>query len=164
MVPAGEAVQVPLNDRMKWLFPNGIPKNESEMKAYLTQVTVPITDVNGNVSNKSLTVHKKLANEVLAIYQEMASIKFPVKSDTYGYTWRYMASGTGSLSHHSYGVAIDINPDDNPAAYWGYKPNPNSPYYINDTVVSIWKRHGFYWGGDWSPSYYDPMHFSYTNH
>ena len=44
------------------------------------------------------------------------------------------------------------------------KPDPKSPYYNNPQVVAIFKAHGFYWGGDWSPSFYDPMHFTYTNH
>ena len=67
------------------------------------------------------------------------------------------------MSHHSYGVAFDINAAANGATYTG-GVNPSSPYYINQKIVSIWKSHGFYWGGDWKGYYNDPMHFTWTNH
>ena len=162
-VSLGEAGSVDSSERMKWLFPNGIPKTKEQISAYLTTIQVPVVNTSGNKSMISLTVHSKLANEIKAIFEEMVEIGFPVSSAG-GYNYRLMASGTGSLSHHSYGVAIDINAAANPAVYQSTNINKNSPYYINSKVVSIWKKHGFYWGGDWSSSYYDPMHFTYTNH
>lgn len=164
-VNAGEASKVPIDQRMNWLFPSGVPKTQAAMEPYLTYITVPIVDGSGNQSTHRLRVHKKLANELTAIFNELANIKFPVKKgDTYGYGWRKMASGTGSLSHHSYGVTIDLNANDNPPTYWNSVPDKNSPYYNNPVVVQIFKAHGFYWGGDWSYKYNDPMHFTYTNH
>lgn len=161
----GEAATIAKEDRMKWLFPYGTPKTSGQMKQYLTTVTVPILDADGNPSEMSLTVHKKLAAEYLAIFEDLYRIGFRIKkSDTYAYGWREMASNSSSRSHHSYGVAIDVNCDDNPAIYWEYEPDKNSPFYCNESVVAIFKAHGFYWGGDWSKNYYDPMHFSYTNH
>lgn len=162
--PVGEAAGIDLNQRMNYLFPEGIPTSKSTMEEYLEQIEVPIMDIHGNQSMVNLTVHKKLASEIKAIFEEMVAIKFPVK-DTYGYSWRRMASGIGSLSHHSYGVAIDVNASSNGAPYtgWGYNPG-SDPYSVTQDVVSIWKKHGFYWGGDWSGYYNDPMHFTYTNH
>lgn len=163
-VNAGEASKVPLDQRMNWLFPSGIPQTEAQMNNYITTITIPVVDVNGNQSTHRLRVHKKLANELTAIFNELANIKFPIKkTDTYAYNWRDMRGST-SRSHHSYGVTVDVNSQDNPAIYWGSIPNKNSPYYNNPTVVQIFKAHGFYWGGDWSPSRNDPMHFTYTNH
>ena len=162
----GEAANIPLEERMNWLFPNGVPSSESEMQQYLTDVEVPIIDESGNNSTISLTVHKKLAEEIKAIFTDMTKVKnFRIKSDTYAYDWRQMASGTGHMSHHSYGVAIDINADDNPATYTGGEYNPGGNYFsVTDEIVKIWKDHGFYWGGDWSGYYKDYMHFTYTNH
>ncbi len=162
-VALGDAGSVGSSERMKWLFPNGVPKTKGEAEAYLTTISVPIVNTEGGRSSISLTVHKKLAKEIEAIFEEMASIGFPVHSAS-GYSYREMASGTGSLSHHSYGVAIDINASENPAVYQSGSVNKSSPYYINSRVVAIWKKHGFYWGGDWNSNYYDPMHFTYTNH
>jgi len=162
-VSVGDAGSVDSNARMKWLFPNGVPRTKGEAEAYLTTISVPIVTVGGGKSTMSITVHKKLAKEVNAIFEEMVEIGFPVNSAG-GYSYRNMASGTGSLSHHSYGVAIDINASANPAIYQSSNIDRNSPYYINSKVVALWKKHGFYWGGDWSSNYYDPMHFTYTNH
>lgn len=162
-VAVGDAGSVNSSERMKWLFPSGVPKTEGELKAYMTTISVPVINVDGKKSNRSLTVHKKLAQEITAIFEEMVEMGFPVNSAG-GYNYRNMASGTGSLSHHAYGVAIDINASDNPAIYQSGSVDKNSPYYINSNVVALWKKHGFYWGGDWSRDYYDPMHFTYTNH
>lgn len=159
----GEAAKISKGDRMKYLFPDGTPNSESQMSKYLTTITVPACKQDGSVRNIKITLHKNIASEVEAVFNELAAIKFPVK-DAYAYSWRQQASGTGSRSHHSYGVAIDLNANDNPAVYWGRSPDKSSAFYNNDRVVAIWKNHGFYWGGDWSKKYYDPMHFSYTNH
>lgn len=114
----------------------------------------------------SLRVHKQLAKEIQSIFEELLTVQgfYVNPGDTFGYNWRPMASGTGKLSHHSYGCVIDLNATANPPSYWGSKPDPKSPYYNNPQVVAIFKAHGFYWGGNWSPSFYDPMHFTYTNH
>lgn len=162
-VNVGEIASISLDQRMSYVFPSGTPNSASEMGQYLTTITVPINNSSGVPTTTQITCHKAIADELVAIFTEMQAVGFRI-TDAYSYSWRSMASGTGSRSHHSYGLAIDINASANPAAYWGYKPDPTSPYYINEQIVNIWKAHGFYWGGDWSPSYYDPMHFSYTNH
>lgn len=160
---SSEAASIPLESRMAWLFPNGVPTSESECAPYLTTITVPINDSNGNATTTSITVHKNLAQDMYEIFSEMQATGFMITdADCYG-GFRNMASGTGHISHHSYGVAIDINADSNLASYLG-SVDTSSPYYNNPAIVQIWKNHGFYWGGDWSPSYYDPMHFTYTNH
>lgn len=52
------------------------------------------------------------------------------------------------LSFHSFGTAIDLNVPENQRGTAGQ---------MDPTVVSIFKKWGFAWGGDWS--YTDPMHF-----
>lgn len=164
-VAAGAAGTTDYSQRIAWLFPNGLPKTPLEMQKYLTWVVVPCKTESGIVK-KSIQVHVKLANDIKEIYEEMAELDnfYIVPGETYGYSWRVAASGTGNMSHHSYGVAVDVNPTANPATYWGYSPDVTSAYYNNPQVVDIWKSHGFYWGGDWAGYFYDPMHFSYTNH
>ena len=163
----GEAARVPLEERMNWLFPDGAPTTESGMQKYLTTIEVPIINESGSQTTMHLTVHIKLAAEYGAVFEDMLRVNgFKIKSgDTYAYGFRLMASGTGSLSHHSYGTAIDVNSADNPATYTSgnYAPGVN-PYSVTDEVVKIWKDHGFYWGGDWSGYYRDYMHFTYMNH
>lgn len=155
----GTVKGIALDERMKWLFPIGLPTSPSAMESYLTSITVPTCDTKGNITYISVRCHKKLAASIKVCFEKMAKIKFPVQYDGC-YNWRPM-SGSSSRSHHSYGVAIDINAGENAQYTHG---NKNSPYFINAKVVKIWKSQGFYWGGDWGEAYVDPMHFTYTNH
>lgn len=162
----GEAAQVALDERIDWLFPDGLPSSPNEMQKYLTQITVPIVNKNGNKATMILTVHKKLASEIKEVFKDMEDAGFKIKpEETAGYNWRTMASNSASISHHSYGCVVDVNWTSNGASYtnWGYHPGEDE-FSVTQNIVNIWKGHGFYWGGDWSPAYFDPMHFTYTNH
>ena len=162
-VGAGETGNVDTNARMRWLFPNGTPTNAAQMSPYLATIVVPIINEQGQSTTMRLTVHHKLANEFQGAFREMYRIGFKVKASTTAvYNWRMMVSGA-AISHHSYGCAIDLNWGDNP---YTASQNPNwriNEYSVTPQVVAIWKRHGFFWGGDWS-GMKDYMHFSYTNH
>ncbi|GGF47628.1 hypothetical protein GCM10011519_22090 [Marmoricola endophyticus] len=57
-------------------------------------------------------------------------------------------AGTSQLSFHSFGTALDMNVPGNQRGTVGE---------MDRTVVAIFKKWGFAWGGDWS--YTDPMHF-----
>ena len=58
------------------------------------------------------------------------------------------ATPTGSISLHTWGIAIDMDAATN---YRGIRGT------MDRRVVEIFKRWGFAWGGDWQ--YTDPMHF-----
>jgi hypothetical protein len=60
---------------------------------------------------------------------------------------RFIA-GTTTLSNHSFGLALDFNVPGNQRGTVGE---------MDRSVVEIFKRWGFAWGGDWR--YTDPMHF-----
>lgn len=157
---------VPLKNRMTWLFPGGIPGSPAVMSQYLIQIRVPIYTKKKKKDTMTLTVHKKLAAEITAVFQEMQKAKFPVDPTcTAGYTWRMMASNKNKVSYHSYGCVVDLNWTHNGASYtgWPYKPGKDK-LAVTKKIVNIWKKHGFYWGGDWSEAYFDPMHFTYVNH
>lgn len=63
----------------------------------------------------------------------------------------------GGQSLHSWGIAIDINPDRNPYELGNYDaPTTDIP----QSIIDIFKKHGFFWGGDW-PGERDPMHFEW---
>lgn len=162
----GSPQAIPLNMRMGWLFPEGTPDSPAGMNQYLTQIRVPIYTKKKKKDTMILTVHKKLASEIKAVFEEMQKAKFPVDpSCTAGYTWRMMASNGSKVSYHSYGCVVDLNWTHNGASYtgWPYQPGKDK-LAVTKKVVDIWKKHGFYWGGDWSEAYFDPMHFTYVNH
>ncbi len=78
------------------------------------------------------------------------------------FNWRPIA-GSDQLSAHSFGIAIDINPDY--SDYWRWNINGDQekqiPYKnrIPHRIVEIFESHGFIWGGKWY--HYDTMHFEY---
>jgi len=59
--------------------------------------------------------------------------------------------GSGSLSLHAWGLAVDLNASENPL---GARPR------LDRRLVRIFERHGFTWGGRW-PTQPDGMHFEY---
>lgn len=161
-----DMLRVPLDDRMKWLFPQNIPTTQEEMKPYLQQIKVVIYTTKKKKGTMTLVVHKKLAKQIQAVFKEMYQKKFPVDPTcTAGYVWRNMASDSSKLSYHSYGCVVDLNWTHNGAVYtsWPYNPGKDK-LAVTEKIVAIWKKHGFYWGGDWSQGSFDPMHFTYVNH
>ena len=156
-----EAKEVPKNQRMKRLFPSWTPKTEKEMRKYITKIDVPIRTAQWKDKKLTLSIHKKLANEYIAIFKEMYREWIPVNpSSTWWFVWRLMRRWR-KLSHHSYWSAVDINWDVNWWVYWSTKKN--SPYFNSQKMVAIRKRHWFYRWWDWSSRSYDPMHFTYMN-
>ena len=83
-------------------------------------------------------------------------------------------SGTGSWSMHAYGEAIDLNPVENPYVGCGMTRDPTALRYVKRTpvrrgmitpaVLAAFQSIGWGWGGGWSGSTKDYMHFSSTGH
>ena len=154
-----EAKEVPLRERMHRLFPDWTPTKESDMRKYLTKIKVPVVTSDWKNKNLTLRIHKKLANEYAAIFQEIYDKRIPVNPEkTWWFNWRNVRWWT-KQSHHSYWSAVDVNWDVNGWAYW--TTDPNSPYFNGQDMISIWENHGFYWWWDWRKN--DPMHFTYMN-
>jgi D-alanyl-D-alanine carboxypeptidase len=83
-------------------------------------------------------------------------------------------TGTGSWSMHAYGEAVDLNPVENPYVGCGMTRDPSARRYLNRSrhlrgmvtpaVVRAFESIGWGWGGSWSGSTKDYMHFSSTGH
>jgi len=67
------------------------------------------------------------------------------------FSFRPQPTGT-KLSTHSWGIAIDLNPETNAQGTAGD---------IDSAIVDIFRKAGFQWGGDWEGSSRDPMHFQF---
>jgi len=119
------------------------------------------------------TVNKKIAvTKVNDVYLKLIKIseeleKLPDSQKKYvtniagTFNWREIA-GTGRLSMHSFGIAIDINTKH--SNYWRWsKPNKSGKYIYKNRIplkiVKIFEKHGFIWGGRWY--HFDTMHFEY---
>ena len=128
---------------------------------------------------RNFDVHRDLKDRLLkidALVTETAKID-PELRDFLGnigsigaFNWRNVAA-TVSRSYHSYGIAIDILPKNlrGLATYWQWTSDANNPewykipyekrYHPPMTVIKIFERYGFCWGGKWP--LFDTMHFEY---
>lgn len=157
------------------VFPGGyLFETEEEAAENMVSVTVEVWTVDKNgekvPSKKSLQVNQFLADDVVNIFHEIFEdpSKFPIKS-VGGYCWRTTAFG--SVSQHSYGTCIDINPDENyycktsdNSAITGSHWSPYEDEYSitpDGAVVAAFAKYGWIWGGSWDGSVKDYMHFSY---
>jgi hypothetical protein len=83
-------------------------------------------------------------------------------------------TGNGSWSQHAYGLAVDLNPVENPYVGCGMSSYPPSKPYrdrsplrrgmVTPAVVAAFRSIGWGWGGNWSGSTKDYMHFSSSGH
>lgn len=88
--------------------------------------------------------------------------RFNLTKDDWGYCNRCVR-GTGpgtskpcSPSNHSWGLALDVNATTNPMTSDGVVHTD-----MPDWLVQLWKSWGFFWGGGYSHSRKDPMHFEF---
>ncbi len=162
----------------------------------LRYLTVPHYDFNYNIVTGHLVVADDLAEETLDIFAELFDAKYPIErmelidkynaddftsieyNNTSAFNYRPVSTGTGKLSNHAFGRAIDINPQQNPYVYrngtgahenarefwkrdvskWSREID-RAAYIGNDTeIYRIFKKYGWTWGGDWS-SAKDYQHF-----
>ena len=83
-------------------------------------------------------------------------------------------SGTGTWSMHAYGEAVDINPVENPYVGCGMTRDKTALSYLDrsrvrrgmvtPSVLRAFESVGWAWGGSWSGSTKDYMHFSSNGH
>ncbi|WP_445256346.1 M15 family metallopeptidase [Nocardioides aurantiacus] len=98
-----------------------------------------------------VTGHRVMLPQLKGALEEVVTQGLSSKIYTYDgcYVPRFIGRDPSrGLSFHTYGTAIDLNAADNYRGIAGA---------MDRTVVSIFKRWGFAWGGDWN--YTDPMHF-----
>ena len=138
----------------------------------------------------ALVVSRRVAGDVVAVFRRLYSVRFPVRrlvpvsayrgsdeasmaaDNTSGFNCRRVAgSPTGSWSMHAYGLAIDVNPVENPYVLGGVARPPAGRSYVDRTryrrgmavgggvLVRAFESAGWRWGGRWSGSP-DYQHFS----
>jgi D-alanyl-D-alanine carboxypeptidase len=83
-------------------------------------------------------------------------------------------TGTGHWSMHAYGLAVDINARENPYVGCGMTRDKTALSFMNRSrvrkgmvtpaVVAAFRSVGWGWGGSWTGSTHDYMHFSATGH
>jgi hypothetical protein len=181
------AAQCALMQKNKVLSANNPVKCER-----LTQVSFAYRDFKGNLhKDGKLVVLDVVAPQVQAIFDELLARRFPLQgaraleaysgddeasmadNNSSAFNGRPMTGG-GGWSKHAYGVAIDINPVQNPyigkdadrrmlvlppAAQADYVSRTPLRPGMAEAVLDIFFRHGFMiWGGYWKQPI-DYQHF-----
>lgn len=165
----------------------------------LRVLTVTHWDFDGGVQTGQLVVNAKAAAPLTRVFKELYRLHFPIRhlrlTDLYGPRSERPADGdvSGSFecrpavaspcskgavsknwSNHAYGLAIDLNPRENPYVGCGRTRDANRDPYLDrkrlrpgmvtPAVVRAFRAIGWGWGGDWSGSTKDYMHFSWNGH
>ena len=143
--------------------------SESEARSHQTTVTVSVWDLNASgvkyTRTFSFLVHENLAPTVLALFADLYALpEKPVIHSLGGWRWR-----SYETSEHNMGLAIDVNPAENPYVKKGmdpyeagFRPGEN-PYSIpiGGSVDQVFARYGFTRGIYWNNGNKDYMHYSF---
>lgn len=106
------------------------------------------------VANKAILPYLMDAEKEIRAYMQAHSVDYKVK-DMQCLAWRPIrGSKTGALSYHLWGIAFDMNPENNAQG--------SRQTDIPEWLINIMKSKGFRWGGDWKGRYVDPMHFEFA--
>jgi hypothetical protein len=155
----------------------------SSVRNTLGLVTVYYYGFDGRLHQGQVIVNKEIVNDIVEIFKVIEEIKFPVErvvpivkynwsdeksmndNNTSSFNYRFI-SGSRILSMHANGLAIDINPKQNPYVKNGTNIPAGSEYKLNNIgtitpdskMVKLFKEKGWTWGGDWK-SLKDYQHF-----
>ena len=154
----------------------------------LNLLTMKYCDFDQNIQIGQMIVHQAIAKNTIAIFNELFNIKFPIANmnliDHYNgndelsmadnnsssFNYRKIAN-SNQYSMHAYGLAIDINPIQNPYIQIfrenlsvsvlpklgvDYLNRNNQRLGMVEPIVGIFKKLGLtVWGGDWN----DPLDY-----
>lgn len=163
--------------------------------ADLRYVTVSFWGFDGNHHTGELIVAAAEAETIVGVFRQLHAVRFPIEgmrivtpTDVFGprtgdgnntasYVCRQVTGGT-RFSEHALGLAIDVNPFQNPyqrgdevipALASSYLDRGNlrpgmivAGDPVGDAVISAFADAGWAWGGNWS-SLKDYQHFALNN-
>jgi hypothetical protein len=179
-----EPVPAAVEARMRGVsYPDDAEIELSELR-YLR---LSYVDFDGQEQVGELVCNKAIAEDLVAIFQALYEARYPIRSirliDDFGgddeasmaadntscFNYR-RKTGMRELSKHALGLAVDINPLENPYVRYG-KVQPASaepfadrekdfPHKIDptDLCYRLFRERGFYWGGSWQ-KHKDYQHF-----
>ena len=193
VVPLPPKVRAQLVEVGAWS--RGCPVHLSDLRL----LTVAYRSFDGRARRGQLVVHADAAAGLAEVFRELYRAGFRIRhmrfSDAYGPAarrpkggdvtasfWCRQAvpspctggTGTGSWSNHAYGLAVDLNPRENPYVGCGQSRDPATrPYFdrsirrrgmVTPRVIAAFRAIGWEWGGSWTGDTKDYMHFSHNGH
>ncbi len=159
----------------------------TEIKKNLVLLNVEYYSFDDKLHRGQIVVHKRAEKDIQEIFEIIKSIKFPVNkvipivkynwsdeesmndNNTSAFNYRKVR-GQKTISAHSYGLAIDINPLQNPHIKRNTIQPSNGKYDVNavgtilknSVIVQEFRKRGWQWGGTWRSSK-DYQHFEKKN-
>jgi hypothetical protein len=154
--PAGlKQILATFGDIYEYIRPDG--GLDSRWRAdFLCRVTMPFElplswDRTSTVSR--MTCHRRLAGIFVSVFDQIQVCGLQSRITSFGGCFAFRPQRTGTkLSTHSWGIAIDLNPESNAQG---------TPGTMDSELIEVFRDAGFQWGGDWSGSRRDPMHFQF---
>lgn len=156
----------------------------------LRSIVMPFWGFDGATHSGELIVHRRYAAGVAGVFEKLFAMRFPIGrmepangymgndpplaqfNNTVGFNCRAPVGGGHRWSEHSYGTAVDINPDQNPYVSRSGRIEPpfGAPWadrtlrdegmiHADHMVVQAFRDIGWRWGGFWAGTK-DYMHFS----
>jgi hypothetical protein len=190
-VPSGVKQQL----RTGGFWHPGCPVGRNDLRL----LTVTHRDFEGRDRTGQLIVNRTAAQPLARVFRKLYRQGFPIRhmelADFYGpkkgrpkdgdvtaaFECRQAAAspctgggGTGSWSQHAYGLAVDVDPHENPYVGCGMSRDPTLRRYRNRShhyrgmvtrrAIRAFASIGWGWGGAWAGNTKDYMHFSSTGH
>jgi D-alanyl-D-alanine carboxypeptidase len=102
---------------------------------------------------REFACHKRLAAVFQNTFQNIMEWNLQARISSFGGCFAFRPQrGSVKLSTHSWGIAIDLNPETNPQGSAGS---------MDPGVIEVFRGAGFEYGGDWEGERRDPMHFQF---
>jgi len=168
---------------------NGKSFHENDFIAIndLRLVKVTYWGFDEEVYHGELVINKIAASDIIEIFKELYMNRYPIEkiqlisyydgdddlsmeaNNTSAFNYR-LISDSDKISNHSFGLAIDINPVQNPYVSNSVVAPRNAASYVDrteyrtgmiiedDICVGLFKEHGWTWGGNYK-SIKDYQHF-----
>lgn len=144
----------------------------------LRYLTLPYYDFDGHIRKGELICNKAISYDLLCIFRALFSRAYPINSirlvddfdaddetsmqanNTSCFNYRTIA-GTNVLSRHAFGMAVDINPLQNPCVRGSRIQPKTATNFVDrdkdflhkidedDFCKEVFTSFGFQWGGDW---------------
>jgi hypothetical protein len=159
-------------------------------------LTVSYRGWDGHAHTGKVVVNAKSAQPLARVFRKLYALHFPIHHLSFAGTYVHPVSdgdpsgsfecrdavpspcsggtSTGNWSNHAYGLAIDINPVENPYVGCGQSRDPKARRYrdrsvhrkgmVTPAAIRAFRSVGWGWGGSWSGNTKDYMHFSVNGH
>lgn len=133
--------------------------SKREIEKNLTNLKYGYTNYQFNSQNKANIALETALKEIIPLAKsrrDISAILYPA-SGTYNYR---VIAGTGRLSPHSYGIAIDLKSDKKD--YWKWSSREQGEKRLSEypkELVEAFEKNNFIWGGKWN--HFDILHFEY---